>query len=256
MPGYRDIAAELRAALERGEFPPGARIPTEAELAERYGVARETVSRALRLLRSEGLLATSPFRGEGTYVPLPPVRLAVARYGAVTDPARQRADLGPWETACAEQGVAGRAEIVNVKTEPAPAAVADRLGIADGDQVVHRSRRMWAGDDIAQLQDAWMPVDLVAGTPLAGGDKVLGGVYAVMEAAGWGPDRVTEEVGARLATSSERDALRLGVGIPVLDLWRTTRDAAGRAVEVLHVIADSRYSTLVYDDLPIRAAEG
>jgi GntR family transcriptional regulator len=251
MAGYREIAAQLRDAIDRGQYPPGARIPTEYELAERYGVSRETVRRALALLKSEGRLAAATSRG--TYVPPAPVRLAIARYSTVLDPQRSRSDLGPWETACAEQGINGRTELVAVTTEPADEHLAARLGVQVGAELVHRARRMWADDQVAQLQDTWMPAELAAGTPLAAPEKIVGGVYAYMRSAGFGPARVTEEVDARMPTSDELDSL--SEGAPVLDIWRTTYDRAARIVELLHTVASGRYSTLVYDDLPIEQSE-
>jgi GntR family transcriptional regulator len=254
MAGFREIAAQLRAAIERGDYPPGAQIPTEYDLAEQYQVNRSTIQRALALLKAEGMLATATSRG--TYVPLPPVRLTIARYSAVADPARAARDLGPWETMCSAHGIDGRTEVVAVVTEPASEAIAARLGVPAGTDVVHRSRRMWAGDQVAQLQDSWMPLAIVGGTPLASEAKVVGGVYAAMTAAGFPPDMVTEEVSGRVPTSVERDRMDLGDGASVLDIWRTTQDDRGRTVEVLHTVADARRSVFVYDNLPIRRSEG
>jgi len=62
-PPYRQIAADIRAAIESGELRPGQRIPTESELVEAYEVARSTVRRTVRLLREEGLITTVPQRG-------------------------------------------------------------------------------------------------------------------------------------------------------------------------------------------------
>lgn len=247
--GFRGIAEQLRAQIERGVYAPGTRIPTEFELAEQFGVSRETVRRALSLLKAEGLLGTA--RSQGTYVQHPPVRLAIARYGMVADPTRTRSDLGPWETACAEQGIEGRAVVVAVEREPASPPVATRLHLDEGADVVRRSREMWAGDQIAQLQDAWMPSALVEGTPLAGTEKILGGVYAAMTAHGFPPERASEEVIARMPTSDERARLGLADGAWVLEIWRVTRDPDGRVVEVLRTIANASMSALVYEDLPI-----
>jgi GntR family transcriptional regulator len=249
MAGFREIAERLRRAIETGQYPPGVRIPTEHELAEEYAVSRETIRRALALLKADGLLVTA--RSQGTRVRRPPIRLAVTRYAAVTNPARQRSDLGPWETACADQGVDGRTVVTGVDREPADATVARRLGRPEGTELVHRARLMLVGDRVAQIQDSWMPVDLVEGTPLAGTEKIVGGAYAAMAAAGFAPDRVTEEVTARQPTTEEQSRMQTD-GAPVFEIWRTTRDAAGRVVEVLRVVANASLSTLVYDDLPIR----
>src|SRR5690554_7679830 len=46
-----------------------------------------------------------------------------------------------------------------------------------GAPAVCRRRHMWARDQVAQIQEAWYPLALVAGTPLAGDTKVAGGAY-------------------------------------------------------------------------------
>jgi DNA-binding transcriptional MocR family regulator len=60
------IAAELRARIERGEYAPGQRFPTEFELAAEWETARNTVRGALQQLRNEGLIDVR--QGHGTFV--------------------------------------------------------------------------------------------------------------------------------------------------------------------------------------------
>jgi GntR family transcriptional regulator len=60
---YVQLADDLAARIERGEFPAGARLPSEAEIAESYGVAKMTVRRALEVLRGRGLIRTLHGRG-------------------------------------------------------------------------------------------------------------------------------------------------------------------------------------------------
>lgn len=251
---FRDVADRIKADIERGIFQRGERIPTEHDLGDQYGVSRDTITRALNLLKAEGLLEAHTSRG--TYVAPPAVRLPIARYGEVISPDREHADLGPWETTCKMAGLDGRTEVIGVEWVRADDDLAKRLDVGAGDDLVHRVRRMWAGERLAQLQDAWMPAALVAGTPLADSAKVVGGVYAAMTAAGFGPHKVTEEVLSRPPTTAERAAMTLPTGATVLDVWRTTRDQAGRVTEVLRTVADARYSILVYDNLPVGRAEG
>jgi GntR family transcriptional regulator len=166
------------------------------------------------------------------------VRLTIERYAAaLSDPDRPRRDLGPWQIACETHGLAARVEMTGVEHEAASAAVAERLGVDVGAAVVRRSRRMWAADQSLQLQSAWMPAELVEGTPLAGPDNVVGGVYAAMTRLGFAPARAVEEVSTRQPTDAEREQLSLTRAVPVMDVWRTTYTAAGRPIEVLHVVA-------------------
>ncbi|MDG4864687.1 FadR/GntR family transcriptional regulator [Streptomyces sp. T-3] len=60
------VIAELRNQITSGEWPVGTRIPTEPELVEQLGVARNTVREAVRALAHNGLLDIR--QGSGTYV--------------------------------------------------------------------------------------------------------------------------------------------------------------------------------------------
>ena len=74
LPPYRQIAAWLRSRIEAGEFRPGEDpLPSEKDLVNLFGVARDTARRAVEALRDEGLVETIPQRG--TYV-LPEERRA------------------------------------------------------------------------------------------------------------------------------------------------------------------------------------
>lgn len=57
------VAAEIRRAIADGECGPGQRLPPVRDLAAVLGVNQNTVLRALRLLRSEGLLEFRRGRG-------------------------------------------------------------------------------------------------------------------------------------------------------------------------------------------------
>jgi DNA-binding GntR family transcriptional regulator len=61
-----DIAAHYRRAITDGDLRPGDRLPTVRETAERFGVATATVTRAYKMLKSEGL--TVPQERVGTVV--------------------------------------------------------------------------------------------------------------------------------------------------------------------------------------------
>lgn len=59
------IADDLRARIEAGEFAPGAKLPSIRDLGKEYGVAQMTANGALQELRSEGLVVAS---GRGHFV--------------------------------------------------------------------------------------------------------------------------------------------------------------------------------------------
>ncbi len=78
---HEQVAAELRRAIAEGEARPGERLPPARDLAAVLGVNTNTVLRALRVLRDEGLLDFR--RGRGITVAGTPER------GAVTERARE-----------------------------------------------------------------------------------------------------------------------------------------------------------------------
>lgn len=57
-PLYRQIAADLTAAITTGELQPGDALPSETDLARRYGVSRATARQAFAVLNAAGLVAT------------------------------------------------------------------------------------------------------------------------------------------------------------------------------------------------------
>jgi DNA-binding transcriptional regulator YhcF (GntR family) len=62
-PLYERVATEIRRAIADGEAKPGERLPPARDLAAVLGVNANTVFRALRLLRDEGLLEFRRGRG-------------------------------------------------------------------------------------------------------------------------------------------------------------------------------------------------
>lgn len=59
-PVYLQVAAELRARIESGEWPPRRRLPPVVALEHEYGVARNTVLKAIKHLRETGYVYTVP----------------------------------------------------------------------------------------------------------------------------------------------------------------------------------------------------
>jgi GntR family transcriptional repressor for pyruvate dehydrogenase complex len=70
-PAYRAVSAAIERAIVDGALPPGAALPTEQELSERFGVHRSTVREAIRQVEQEGLLQRR--EGRRLFVCLPGV---------------------------------------------------------------------------------------------------------------------------------------------------------------------------------------
>lgn len=249
MSRYAQVAEELRSSIRTGVLTPGTPLPSEDRLAARHGVSRDTVRSALAMLRSEGLVMT--VQGGATYVrDRRAVRLPLSRYSRTFTPDPP----GPFEAAALESGLTGNVRMVRVEHRPADADTARRLAITEGDTVVVRVRHMQLGDvepETVQESTSTIPLALVAGSPLAGEGKVLSGVYAALADAGHAPATMTEEVSARMPTTEEATTLGLVSGMPVIEVYRVTRDRDSKPIELVHVVATADRAVLVYDDLPI-----
>lgn len=119
---YAQVKHWLKQQLSQGRWPPGALMPSEAELVAQFGVSRMTVNRALRELQSEGLI--DRVQGLGTFA---------AQLHKVSSTLTIR-DL--------HEEITGRGHVhearVHIKrAERAPAALAERLGLGAGDEVFH-----------------------------------------------------------------------------------------------------------------------
>lgn len=66
MPLYIQVATEIRRRIDDGELPPGHAVPSEHDIETAYQVSRITATKALRLLREEGIVYLVP--GRGTFV--------------------------------------------------------------------------------------------------------------------------------------------------------------------------------------------
>lgn len=122
VPPYRRIKEELKRSLARGRYPPGARMPSEADLVARFGVSRMTVNRALRELVDEGLVVRT--QGLGTFAVQPHRVASTLTIRDIHEEIRTR-------------GHVHDAQVHVAREERASAPVAVRLGLAKGERVFH-----------------------------------------------------------------------------------------------------------------------
>lgn len=146
-PAYARIARELVDAIGRGELAVGQWLPTEVEIAERFGVSRHTAREALRRVEALGLLDRR--RGAGTRV-------------KATRPARRFGLAVQTIEDLQAYGRASRLRLIRVRRRPAGPEAAALLGIAEHTPVVRiDAERLEAdSDEPIGLTVAWV----VAGT--------------------------------------------------------------------------------------------
>jgi GntR family transcriptional regulator len=114
-----------------------------------------------------------------------------------------------------EQGHTSRQAILEVGTVPAPAAVAQRLGVHEGADVVRRRLRFVVDDLHVQLVRVYYPPQLVAGSKLEQPVQIPDGVHAELRRLGVRVTRFVEDfMGARLPHSDEERACSFQVVCP------------------------------------------
>lgn len=118
---WRQIQATMEGAIRSGHHPPGARLPTEGELAASFGVNRHTIRRAMEELERQGLVRIE--QGRGSFVAEDVVDYRLGRRTRFSEIIRAQ-----------NREPAGR--ILSVETLPAEARIAALLGLRAGTRVV------------------------------------------------------------------------------------------------------------------------
>lgn len=224
VPLYFQVAQHLEQAIETGQVPPGTRLDNEVELAERLGLSRPTLRRAMQYLVDKGLLVRR--RGVGTRV--------------VQRKVRRPLELTSLYDDLAGSGQRPATEVLTNVVVPAPAHVAEALSVPEGTPVIKLVRLRSASDQpIAQLSN-YLPADLPGLTTLALQER---GLYQLIRASGVTLHAAIQTIGARTATTAEARMLGESRGAAVLTMQRLTYDDHGRAIEFgTHIYAASRYS--------------
>jgi len=88
VPRWFQIADRLRAAVGRGEFSPGDRLPSEAEIGMSLGVSRTTARAALDRLEHDGLIVRRA--GKGSILLPPRVEQPLRSFAGFADEMRAR----------------------------------------------------------------------------------------------------------------------------------------------------------------------
>jgi DNA-binding GntR family transcriptional regulator len=225
VPLYHQLAEQLTAAISNGTLRPGDPFENELALADRLGLSRPTVRRAIAELVGQGLLVRR--RGIGTQVVHGPVKRPMDLTSLFDD--LTRSDQKP------------ATQVLDRELVSAPAAVAERLGVATGTQVLHLRRlRTARGDPLAVMRN-WLPADLA---PVLTAEALTRrGLYELMRGTGVHLRIATQRIGARRATAAEARLLAVRKGAPLLTMERVSYDGSGRAVELgSHVYDAEAYS--------------
>ncbi|MFJ4896982.1 GntR family transcriptional regulator [Streptomyces sp. NPDC088727] len=240
---YLRIADELRRRIAEHVWEPGDRLPSRAQIGQEYGVGENVVRRAQELLISQGLLEGRA--GSGTYVAEPRERVRMVRSSA-----REQPDGSPFR---ADMKAVGRQSDWESRSDvkvPAPADIAARLGIAEGDLCVRTVYEFLANGRPVQLSTSWEPYELTVGTLVVlpeGGPHAGVGVVNRMAAIGITVGHAVEQPEPRGATAEEASLLGIQNGAYVTHIRRTYYSDQGRPVETADIVVPVAHCEIVYE---------
>lgn len=240
------IAADLRAKIENGKFPPGGKLPSVSELQASEGIAFQTARDVFRVLERDGLIITQ--QGKGSFVT--PFLGKITRDGTGRYQPAARSEggaRGAFEAELNRLGLAFKREPSKpeISRERPPREVASALGLHHSAKALRRHRAMWAGRDpqdlaegfVVQLATSWFPLDIAGGTQLEDVDTGPGGSKSRLADLGHAQRRVQESIEIRFPTPDEAQVLGIPDDRQVYELIHHASTAEGRVVEVaVHVM--------------------
>lgn len=217
-PIWKSIAAALTAEIAEGHYRPGDRLPTEADLSQRFGVNRHTVRRALSEMSAQGLVHSR--RGAGVFVAARPTDYPIGRRVRFHQNIRAA-------------GITPEKRVLRLETRPSDAREAEALQIAPGSQV-HVYEGLSLGDDapLAMFRSVFPAApypDLLAA--IADTRSVT---RALARCGVADYTRASTRVTAKLANPTQALHLQISEGAPILRTVSVNLDPEGRPVEYGH----------------------
>jgi len=237
---YRQVADDLREAIRRGTYGPGALLPSQPELARKYGLNQTSISRAIGLLEADGLVHTE--HGRGSYVQDIPTVKRTRRI-----PSRGRGSGSSFAEEMRKLGLEPRTDLVQAEAVYPPAAIARRLDMRNDEQALIRKRHMFADERPVQLAASYIPLSIAGSVDLAFPDTGPTGIYERLAERGYRVARFAEEIESRRPSEEEAEFLRISPAQHVLEVTRSTYDRVGRKLEVTVNVFPSQLWRLTYE---------
>lgn len=212
VPLYHQLAQQLEAAITNGALGPGDAFENEVAMADRLGLSRPTVRRAIQELVSQGLLLRR--RGLGTTV----ARRQIHRRAELTslyDDLKREGGVMPSTTVLTHETVIDE-------------VAATAMGLPVDTPLLHIVRLRTTGDTSLAVLQNWLPP---AYSDITCQELEGDGLYSLLRVRGAKPVVAHQRIGARPPSASERKHLGLTPSQPVLTMTRAAFDGVGNPVE-------------------------
>jgi GntR family transcriptional regulator len=210
------VAQRIQELISGGHLGEDGRLPTERELAVRFGVSRTTVRQVLDRLEHEGAVHRRRGRSGGTFVNRPRVDIDFSYLAGI--PAYLRA-----------QGFRPGAHVVSARMIPADETTASALRIPAGTLVYDVVRIRLADEVRISLENARIPVSLA---PDLLSQPLDDSIYDLLiERYGVTCAKAIERMVAVLADHEQSELLGIKVGDPLMAIERVAYDLDDKPVE-------------------------
>jgi GntR family transcriptional regulator len=214
---YLQIKALLEKSLETGEWRPAEAIPSEMELAGRFGVSQGTVRKAIDALATDNLVVRR--QGKGTFVAThTEEKVSLFRF------LRIRRNDGRDEYPASR--------LLDVRRAKASAEAARLLGLRPGESVILLRRILEYSGEPVVLDEITLPAALFKGLTRARADAYHGSMYSFFETQfGVRMLKAEEKLRAIAADATTASLLKVAPGQPLLAVDRVTLTYGDRPVE-------------------------
>lgn len=229
---WKTIAIALSEEIGQGHYSTGSKLPSEAQLAARFGVNRHTVRRALADLADQGLVHAR--RGAGVFVAAKPTDYPLGKRVRFHQNIR-RAGRNP-----------GKA-LLRLETRLADAEEAALLACDEGAEVLVYEGLSYVDEQPVALAHAVFPSARLPGLEAALRER-LSITEALKTCGVTDYTRRETRITAKLATATQALHLRLSEGAPLLRTTALSEDADGQPVEFGQTWFAGDRVTLTYGD--------
>lgn len=143
---YKNLVTNIRKLINHQDVSVGDCLPSEIQLAERFGASRMTVRKALDVLIQDGLLERQ--QGRGTFI-------------IGKDLKHDNNHLNSFTEHMKMLGKTPHTEVSEFKIIRAPQAIASQLNILQDDKTYYIKRLRYADKQIIQIEESYLPVTLM-----------------------------------------------------------------------------------------------
>ena len=216
VPLYEQLMNAIRADIDQGIFKAGEKLPTEAELEEKYAVSRITVRRAIKELCDDDILIKK--QGKGTFAQQNVSVIALAGNVGFHDFFESR-------------GVKVRSELKEKRIIKAKKSIVEDRGIEADDDVLFLKRVLYANDVAKMIDLNYLPMKLYPGIYERIGQEFS--LFRILKEA-YGVESYQQYKVLKVCVADDDKAKALSVkeGSALFDMYKVSYMASGAPIHV------------------------